>query len=142
MTRTRRAGRLVLEPADALAVEALDGLRLSQGATLRATLRMPRNSARNRWFHALLAVVADALGDQWTPTTVKHWLKVKCGLCDLFEVDGQILLVPRSTAFAAMDEIEFAAFCDRAVRVIVTELMPGMSSDDLRREVDLMLGGK
>lgn len=100
-----------------------------------------RSVRRNAFFHALCAKVAEALGDPgWTTETVKMWLKLRLRLVDVYEVDGQPVAVPRSTAFGAMSEGEFSDFTSRSIDVVALELLPGVERDDLLREIELMIG--
>lgn len=128
--------RVRFRPADAMS--AKEAAAADLGVTYRAKLTdCARSGKRNRWFHALLSIVAEALSDPaWTAEGLKLVLKLKTGLVDRVKIGEQIIEIPRSTAFNAMSEDEFAQFCDRAVKVIVTEIMPGVDREDLLREIE------
>ena len=142
MRRIRdRQGRVRLAPADALAEEALSEMKV-KGSLVKAKLTATRSCKRSAWFRALVAVVAQTLDDpHWTPEQVKRKLKIRCGLYDEWrDDDGKTYVELKSVAFRKMDETEFAAFCDRAVKVIITEILPGVERDDLVREIEGFLG--
>ncbi len=128
--------RVRFRPSDPMS--AKEAAACDSGARYRAKLTdSARSGKRNRWFHACLAVVATALDDpRWTADGLKMVLKLKTGLVDRVKVGTDIYEIPRSTAFNAMTEDEFAGFCDRAVRVIVTEIMPGVEEGHLLREIE------
>lgn len=132
-------GRTRFRPADPMS--AKEAAACEPGARYRARLTdAARSGKRNRWFHACLSVVAEALSDPaWTAEGLKMVLKLKTGLVDRYRINGEIVEVPRSTAFQSMTEDEFAGFCDRAVRVIVTEILPGVEREDLLREIESFL---
>ena len=128
-----------LFPADAVSREAFDALpRLRNGDAFRCVLTAPRNPKRNRWFHALLTVVGEAYDEPME--AVKVWLKFRLGLVEKYRVGDRIIEIPRSVSFAAMDEFEFARFCDRSVRVIAEELMGGVPEGALRQQIEEMMG--
>lgn len=133
-------GRVRFRPSDPMS--AKEAAACESGARFRAKLTdAARSGARNRWAHALFAVVAAALDDpRWTADGLKMVLKLKTGLVDRVKVGDTIYEIPKSTAFNAMTEEEFTGFCDRAVRVIVTEIMPGVERSDLLREIESFLG--
>lgn len=87
----------------------------------------------------VIALDVDGLSDAELDRVLRAAMAIKGVRHARVETDREIE-VPRSVAFDRMDEAEFAAFCDRAVRIIVTELLPGLAEDDLRREIDEMIG--
>ncbi|MFA6134688.1 MAG: hypothetical protein WC869_11800 [Phycisphaerae bacterium] len=122
-----------------------------------------RSQKRNAWFWALISLVhanlpgppvADAFDDDDpehapeergkslaekypTPESLVAAMKVLTGWCDTFWLpDGREVVRPRSIAFHAMDELQFAAFCDRCMDLVSKYLLPGVNPDDLRREID------
>ena len=49
--------------------------------------------------------------------------------------DGTEVRIPKSIAFHAMDQAEFEAFYERVIDVVVSEIIPGLSREDLKREL-------
>jgi hypothetical protein len=72
-------------------------------------------------------------------------LKLATGLVDTF-VDaetGRVCYVPKSTAWAAMEQNEFARWFEEACRVVATRWMhPGVTPEDVRRELIEMVDGR
>lgn len=134
----RRHGAPVLRPFNRAGVEALEALPQIRAGAFRCVLTAPRHVRRSMWFHALLGKVAEGYGVDME--AVKIWLKFRVGLTDPFRVGEEIVQVPRSVSFAAMDEIEFSEFCNRCVEVICRELLGGMETGALKREIEEMVG--
>jgi hypothetical protein len=53
--------------------------------------------------------------------------------------DGELFTMQKSTAFEAMDQIEFKRFFNDAAEVICTEILPGISKQELADEIREML---
>jgi Protein of unknown function (DUF1367) len=71
------------------------------------------------------------------------WIKMRLGLVDLVLYhDGSSRVVPRSTAFNAMDETSFRDYLDRALKLIEEEILPGVSIQDLIRHAEEKSGEK
>jgi len=49
--------------------------------------------------------------------------------------DGREVHTPLSIAFHAMDQGAFDAFYDKVIDVVCTVIIPGLSQDDLRRQL-------
>lgn len=135
-------GRLGLVPANIEAEHELSEMKV-KGGLVRARLTATRSNPNNARFHAMLAVVLEALsGDpEWTYAKLKKTLKRKCGLYEEWtDEDGVLWREYDSVAFDKMDEIDFSAFCRRAEHVIITEILPGVEQDDLVREIEGYMG--
>jgi hypothetical protein len=50
--------------------------------------------------------------------------------------------MPKSISFASMDQAKFTTFFDGAVRLICQYILPGISDEELRRQVFEMLGDR
>ena len=124
----------VLRPATVHDAEELD--KLDNRKHYTATLRRVRNPARLKLYWAILARVAENhpfYGLAGTET-LHDALKLRLGLVDCIVYhDGSTRLQPRSIALDAMDETAFAKHLDAVLAVIETELLPGVSRDDLLR---------
>lgn len=142
----KRALRPALEPMDDSGADALRSLPV--GATVKVKLSRPRSLPHHRWFWALCALVAE--NSERTPEEVATLLKLATGHRDTLplkadhcphcggEVD-KVAYIPKSIAFAKMDETEFAEFTKRCVQVVVTRLLPGVEAPILRAEIEAML---
>lgn len=136
MTRTLRG----LEPADQDAQDALRKVKL--GDVVKVDMVRPRNVRHHRRFFAMLHVVWQACGDWPSVDDLLTELKFRVGLVDRQRVvdraTGEVLaeiVKPQSISFAAMDEEAFRAFEDRCIKVICTDMVPGLDDAVLREEV-------
>jgi hypothetical protein len=129
-----------LMPEAPLDGEAL--MALPAGKALAITVRQPRrSSAQNRLYRGLLTVVADNLDQEIGPDDLHEWMKMRLGLTrEVKQRNGQIVTVTRSVSFDKMEHDEFTRYFDRAKRLIVEHLIPGLNCDALEREARAMLG--
>ena len=137
----QRAGRW-LRPVDAAGEEALE--RVPAGKVMKITVVQERSARRNAFFHLLCWRVANALqamGRDWASKDyVKSRLTIAAGHYDTFELpDKTSVACPRSIRFAAMDDLEFSEFVDKAVRFICTDLLPHLPATYLREEIESLL---
>lgn len=137
-TDTRPGLIPILRPIDAAGQEAIYELSQLGADHLRCVVTAPRNSRRNRWFHALLTIVAQAYDQPME--AIKVWLKMRLHLVDTYRVDDRVIDIPKSVSFAAMDETEFAQFCNRCVELIARELLGGIEQNALRAQIEEMIG--
>lgn len=112
-----------------------------QGELIRVKTTRIRNPGHHRLFFALLNLVFE---NQERYQSVEHMLtalKVHLGYCDVMILqDGTVAMHPKSISFSAMDQDEFNVFFQKAVDVICKHFLPGVKSEDLRREVMEMVG--
>ncbi|MBN6820671.1 DUF1367 family protein [Methylobacterium organophilum] len=129
----RRAQGFV--PADIHAEEAMQ--KVAVGSTVMLTVRRPRNPAHHRKLFALFAVVLEQT-DRWADSTVLlEDLKLATGLFEtrVSALTGMPYPVPASISFAAMSQDRFAAWYEKAIRVLSEHL--GCDVETLSREVAL-----
>ena len=70
------------------------------------------------------------------------WLKLKSHHAKML-VDpstGEIALVPKSIAFASLDQQAFNRLFDRFIYVTCSEIIPGLDNKLLRKSVEEMIG--
>jgi hypothetical protein len=122
--------------------------KLAQGEIIEVTYRRPRNQKHHKLFFALLSLVWSQLDQDDYPTveTLLTELKIRTGHYDRrdIEVEGKKypVLTPKSISFASMGQDEFAAFFERVCDLVVRDLLPGIHSEELRQEVEIMAGAK
>lgn len=135
-----------LEPVDEAGVEALSHYKA--GDVVRGDLRKPRNPRRHRWYWALCGLVAE--NSERTAEEVSTLLKLATGHRDTLPLKAgacphcggevaKVAYLPKSISFAKMDDVQFAAFVDRCVHVVVTRLLPGVEAPILKAEIEAML---
>lgn len=123
-----------LRPADHDAEEALR--RMPANALVMVKVKRPRNIQHHRKLFTLLNIVVENQEHYQTTEHLLAVLKVVAGHCDTYPMaDGNTAFVPRSISFASMDQTEFEEFYDKAVKFIVTKVIPGLKREDLEREV-------
>lgn len=129
------------EPETLEAAEYLS--KIAAGTVFPADIKDPRfRSVRQ---HALFFGVLNKVWENQdyykTVDALRHALMVKLGRVDHYAFkDGTAVAVPQSISFAKMDQAEFTKLMDDAMAVLVTEVIPGMDSAALMKEVEEMLG--
>lgn len=134
-----------LRPVDDAGAEWLR--HVGQGEIVEVTARRPRNVRFHRLFFALASLCWEQAPDRAQYPTVEDYvtaLKIATGHYTRREADldgvRMTVLTPRSISFAAMDEDEFKAWFDRCCDWVAVHVLPGVSRDDLRAELEAMLG--
>lgn len=105
--------------------------KFRQGFPLQAEIRERRSEPRNRLYWAVLQAVVDAKGI-WPTAEALHWaLKIRLGyIQEIASIEGEVLILPRSTSFNRMAEQEFRGFFDAAMTVL-TEDVTGLTVEEL-----------
>lgn len=120
--------------------------KYSYGDIVTATVRRPRNPKHHRKMFALLNLVWEGTALQGRFPKMENLLdalKVALGHVELFEaVDGTKLTKPKSINFESLDQAAFEEFYNGVVEIVVQQLVPHLSRDDLEREVEKMIDGK
>jgi hypothetical protein len=130
-----------LRPCDEAGEEALR--KIGQGQVLQIEIKMPRNVNHHRLFWALMSLVWDNMDHERYPTVedLVAAVKISAGLRTRLELPGgEVGFVPGSIAFSKMDQTAFAAFYDRVCDLISRHFLPGVTSEELKREVSIMIG--
>jgi hypothetical protein len=128
---SRHGNALVgMEPSSSDAIQAM-----KHGEVVTATIRRTRNPAHHRKFMALMQVVFDAQTRYPTLMQLLDVIKIATGHFDEFEYRGMRVVKPRSISFAKLDQAAFEQFYQRAVEVIITEVIPGADSTELEARV-------
>jgi len=130
-----------LHPADENAEELLQ--RIKKGEVLEVELRRPRNIQHHRLFFALMKIVWDNSPHDEYPTvdSLIVRMKIDTGHRDEMVFEGGILAyIPRSISFAAMDQAEFDQFFERCCDWVAEHVLPGVTSQELRDEIEPMIG--
>ena len=128
-----------LRPADRMAEEAL--AKVKTGEVVSVEFARPRNLTFIRWWWQLMTIVADNMDGDFSPELICEVIKIRAGHVSVVKTAKGEVFVPKSISFAAMDESAFKAFVDRAIKVIVQDILPGVDKDTLSNEVDHMLAG-
>jgi hypothetical protein len=109
-------------------------LEFPTAKNLRVRITQPRNVGRLRLYFALLRLIADNLDNPPPLETLHLGIKMRLGLTTPVRfAGGKVVDVPRSVAFDAMPEDEFAAFFE-AFRDLIR------SNPQMERAAQEMLG--
>jgi hypothetical protein len=69
------------------------------------------------------------------------WMKIRLGVTVPIPLkSGRVEYVDGSISFDSMSEEEFAPYLDRAIRLIVDELLPGVAESDVLEMAKQMIG--
>lgn len=128
-----------LRPLDAAAATILAKYKL--GDMVAVDVVKPRCIGHHRLYWSLCQKVAENMPGDFDAEVVSDVIKVRTGHVTCVRTKAGEMFLPKSISFAAMDQLAFNDFFDRAIRVVVSDILPGVNSDDLRAEVENMLAG-
>lgn len=125
------------EPVNDMAREAMGKVKI--GDDVRLEIKRPRSIAWHRRYFALVNLVAD--NSSYTTEQVHYLMKLRCG-CSIpvKERDGTITWMPDSIAFDRMDRDDWQVYWSRVVDYVADELLPGVSAEELEREIRAIAG--
>lgn len=130
-----------LRPADDAGHEALR--KLGNGELVSVVVKKSRNIKHHRMFWALMTIVHDNMDGERYPTVedLTAAVKIASGLRTRIELpNGEVGFIPGSIAFHKMDQTAFSEFYNRVCDLICKHFLPGVDSDALREEVEIMCG--
>lgn len=106
-----------LVPADEFAEEFIDGLK--DGKEVLLTIRKPRSPQHHRWTFKLLSRVVEN-SERWRSLDeLLDALKLATGYAEMqVDLHGDVYMRPKSVSFAAMDELEFRAWKEKALAAL------------------------
>ena len=126
-----------LRPADDDAETLLS--KLKDGDLVRAEIKVPRNLAHHRKWWKLMQIVYENQDFYPSAEAVCTAIKLGIGHTESFRWKGGLVELPKSIAFAKMDQAEFEEFYGRGVDHIVCHIIPGLDRTNLKREVEELL---
>lgn len=130
-----------LRPVDEGGEDALR--KIGQGELVMVEIKRPRNAKHHRLYWALITLVWQNMDGGRYPTAedLHAAVKIAAGLRTTIVLpDGSVGYIPGSIAFHKMDQSEFDGFYERVCDLIAKHFMPGVTSEELKREVSLMIG--
>lgn len=130
-----------LRPVDQTGEDALR--KLGHGQIVTVEVRRPRNIKFHRLYWALVTIVWEQLDEARYPTSedLHAAIKIAAGLRTRIVLpDGTVGFIPGSIAFHKMDQAAFEQFYDRVCDLISRHFLPGVKSEELKAEVELMIG--
>lgn len=129
-----------LIPCDEQAQDELR--RVPIGKPVLVEIKAARNPRQHRLCFAMLNVIAEA-GEFPSTDAALFALKIATGHVEEIRMDkdgSDVRLVPKSISYANMPQNSFAEWFDSAVKVIVTKWLPRMTEEQLRKELEEMVG--
>lgn len=130
-----------LRPVDESGHEALR--KIGNGEIVAIEMKRPRNVKHHRLFWALMTLVHENMDHERYPTVedLVAAVKIAAGLRTRIELpNGDVGFIPGSIAFHKMDQAGFDAFYDKVCDLLAKHFLPGVTSDELKHEVPLMIG--
>jgi hypothetical protein len=134
-----------LVPANEAATAALRDMGLKMGQVVRATIRLQRNPGFYRLAHALARLVVESVPEfaEMDGHGALKRLQVESGAgCDdtPTQVAGQWVLIriPRSLAFATIDETEFREIFRDISDYVAATYWPDSSGEAVRKMAEAM----
>ena len=130
-----------LTPVDEAGTDALR--RLKRGPFVMAEITQPRNLQFHRLWRALASITWDNVDHEEYPSVEDLIARIKIGVGHrdrlVFE-GGIVAFIPRSLSFAKCSEQEFTEFFDKATDWIIQNILPGVTREDMRAEIETMTG--
>jgi hypothetical protein len=106
---------------------------------MRISATYPRSLQHQRWYRALISVVADGIG--WQPNGLHKEIKFRAQLVEqIFMHKGGVSVELKSTAFGELDEPDFRAYTDLAIEIIFRDFLPGIERNSVIAQVHDMVG--
>lgn len=131
-------------PVDEQGVNVLG--KISMGRDVGCEVIQRRNPRHHRLLFGAIKFVREhcAMWEAASTDTVLVALKLATGFVDTYvdKETGKAVMVPKSVAFAAMDQTEFNPWFDDACRVIARRWMPeGTTPESVRDELFALIDG-
>jgi hypothetical protein len=108
---------------------------IPDNVVVRAQFAQPRSLPRHRLYRVILRIVVTNTDLFATEESLHKTLLVGCGVVEpVLTVQGEIIMIPSSTAFDAMTEEEFKAYFDQAMETIQHHIIPDIELGLLLKE--------
>ena len=112
--------------------------RFQSGEIITAEIKKTRNVKHHRKFMALCQVVAEyhTVFDNTEKSMVA--IKVAAGHCNWQPnpLTGELMAVPKSISFAAMDQLAFDQFYQNAVQGVLSHILPQLDERSIEAAVN------
>lgn len=110
--------------------------RIKDGQIIYVDYKKPRNPLFHNKFMALVRLIYQNQEEYKSIESLLNVFKVELGYYDSLYFRGQEIRVPRSISFAAMDEIAFQDFYDKAVELALHRFFPAVTPAELEEYVN------
>lgn len=113
--------------------------RVKVGEVVRLEPKRSRSLPWHRRYWALVNLIAD--NTSYSKKQIHELLKLRCGCSmEIIERSGNVVTVPDSIAFDKMSADEWADYWERVVAYVSSDLLPGITSAALLRELGGLAG--
>jgi hypothetical protein len=126
-------------PADEEAQELFSAFKL--GEVCRFKPRKMRNEGHHRKFFALIKMVVQN-SDGWTVESLREYVAIECGWFTAFTFPAQpgfVFRKAKSISWGKMDQTQFDVFFNKAIDVLIKNVVPHISAKELRDAVEMNL---
>jgi hypothetical protein len=115
--------------------------RVDLGRTVYVEIKAVRNPRQHRLLFAALNMMVEHAEFPNVESALTA-LKLATGLVDYIVIspDGTTHAVPKSISYASMPRGDWEPWFDSALKVIADKWLPGVKSDELRAELEQMVG--
>ena len=110
------------------------------GSVVSVEVKQPRNPDHHKKFFALLNLIYSNQEHYKSTDEILDAFKFAVGHTKKIKTRRGVIEVPLSISFSAMSQDEFAAFYDKAVDFVCTEVIPGLQREDLAKELMEFVG--
>lgn len=102
---------------------------------LRVNIAQQRSQPRHRLYRVVLRAVVKNTDLFVSEDSLHKTLLLGCGVVEpIMTTAGEIIMIPSSTAFDAMNEDTFKSYFDQAMVLISTNILPGVDIEELLAE--------
>jgi len=114
---------------------------MEAGECFQLEFSVPRHIAHHKKFWALVSLVAEMSDIYDNRDKAVAAVKIAAGHCDFVPHPNgeELVALPKSISFAAMDQVEFEAFYGNAVNGVLKHLLPAMDRVSLERALELVV---
>ena len=134
-----RRGVAGWQPADPEAEELFHGFTV--GDVCRFKPRKMRNPGHHRKLFALIKMCVDNT-EGWTVESLREYVAIECGYFTTFTFPakpGYVFRKAKSISYANLDQTGFDKLFNRAIDVMIRDVVPHISAKELRDAVEINL---
>lgn len=129
-----------LRPCDALGAQQIDKIKPNE--VVRAEIKRVRNPKQHRLYWAAINLCFMHQDRYATAEQLHNAVKVWLGYYEeMVDRTGKRIAIPKSIAFGNMPQDEWEQFFDRFIKLVCEQLIPNVTDEELRAELESMVSG-
>jgi len=126
-------------PDDEMAESIMQTIKAGEAVKIKVT--RSRSLPHLRLYWKLMQIVWENQETYKEKEDMEEDFRIAVGHCkEVTKFSGEVRIKALPINFNQMDQAEFNIFFNKAVNFLCTEIIPGMDSEDLRRETYELLG--